>query len=120
MLTLTVLIALLGLALSASAVSPSPELLEQLRADGRLQEVADRLNSARDRGVWTAQAALRDSKDPDNQALSFDPANPDTFRVIVLLADFSDNPADGGSIYGTIPVKFLFQKIENEKWQSQQ
>ncbi len=116
MLTLTVLIALLGLALSASAVSPSPELLEQLRADGRLQEVADRLNSARDRGVWTAQAALRDSKDPDNQALSFDPANPDTFRVIVLLADFSDNPADGGSIYGTTAdfQHLLFSFDEND------
>ncbi len=84
---------------SVQAVPPTPELLEELKQSGRLQEVVDRLNAAKARGVC---APLNDGKhdhDDHQMALQFDPQVPDTFRALVVLVDFSDNPATDGLIY---------------------
>ncbi|MGB7061880.1 MAG: immune inhibitor A domain-containing protein, partial [Candidatus Zixiibacteriota bacterium] len=69
------------------AVSLSPEVVEQLRNEGRLQQWIDRANAAREQGVWQPNPnppALRSLKG----ALA---PQVDTVRAIVLLVDFDDN-----------------------------
>jgi M6 family metalloprotease-like protein len=68
------------------AVSLSPELVERLRSEGRLEEWTTRADRARERGVWEAGAnppVLTKSPLTGTQI--------DTVRAIVILVDFEDN-----------------------------
>jgi M6 family metalloprotease-like protein len=67
-----------------SAVSLSPELVQRLRAEGRLQEWVNRANLAREKGVWQPNANPPLRTGPKTSAV-------DTVRAIVLLVDFDDN-----------------------------
>jgi len=101
---------------SVLAVSASPELVEELRATGQVQKFVDRLNVARSNGVWQPQPSITASREIEGKALNFDPANPDTFRVLVILVDFDDNPAPSGQVYGQ-PADFeelLFSDDPND------
>jgi hypothetical protein len=84
---LLLLIAFLFVPLSwdLSAVSLSPELLEKLKKEGRLEEVVRRANLAREKGVWqpNPNPPLRQAKG------SF--ADTDTIKPIVICVDFDDN-----------------------------
>ncbi len=100
----------------AFAVSLDPDLVEQLKSTGQLDRMVDRMNAARSKGVWVPNPSIVSGKDMQGKALSFDPSVPDTFRVLVILVDFSDNPASGGLIYGQ-PADFehlLFSDDEND------
>ena len=68
-------------------VSLSPEVVERLRSEGRLEQWIDRARAAREQGVWQPNPnppALRSLKG------SLAP-QVDTVRAIVLLVDFDDN-----------------------------
>jgi len=82
------------------ATPPSPELEALLRANGTLDQLAAKLNAAREKGFFAPGDALSDRKGSSGMAQSFSAEEPDTFRVIVILADFDDKPASGGLIYG--------------------
>ncbi|MCK5642060.1 MAG: M6 family metalloprotease domain-containing protein, partial [Gammaproteobacteria bacterium] len=69
------------------AVSLSPEVVEQLRSEGRLQQWIDRARAAREQGVWQPNPnppVLRSSKGSLAPQI-------DTVRAIVILVDFDDN-----------------------------
>ncbi|UCB53547.1 MAG: M6 family metalloprotease domain-containing protein [Candidatus Zixiibacteriota bacterium] len=69
------------------AVSLSPEVVERLRNEGRLQQWIDRAHAAREQGVWQPNPnppALRSMKGALMPQV-------DTVRAIVLLVDFDDN-----------------------------
>jgi M6 family metalloprotease-like protein len=66
------------------AVSLSPELVERLRAEGRLEEWIRRADVARAKGVWQPNPNPPLSKGPKTTEV-------DTVRAIVLLIDFDDN-----------------------------
>ncbi len=87
------------LSLTAAAMPPHPDLVEQLRAEGRLHELAQRLEQAKARGVWSTDVASVDPRSPSGKALWVEPGEVDTFRVIVLLVDFSDNEAESGATF---------------------
>ncbi len=99
MLTCTALF-LLFLSASSWAVSASPDLVEQLKESGQLQSIVNRLTVAREKGVWQADANLNYSRDGIPKSLNLNPNAVDTFRVLVVLCDFSDNTAAGGAIFG--------------------
>jgi len=114
--SLVALTVLLTAASVTQAVPASPELIEQLKASGQLQKFADRINAARLRGVEQPDPNVTYSRDVPGQALHYDPNVPDTFKVLVILADFSDNPASGGLVYGQ-PSDFqhlLFSYDDND------
>ncbi len=101
---------------ATKAMPASPELIQQLKASGQLQKFADRIAAARMRGVERPDPNITYSRDVQGQALSYNPSAPDTFRVLVILADFSDNPASGGLVYGQ-PSDFqhlLFSYDDND------
>lgn len=85
---------------SSYAVSASPELVQQLKESGQLQILVNRLAAARAKGVWSPNPNINDPKDVVGKALNYNPAVSDTFRALVILVDFSDNPASGGLIFG--------------------
>ncbi len=85
--------------MSAQAMPPSPDLIEQLKQSGQLDQIVQRLAEARAKGVDAGVPGYYDPKTSPNQALAANLAAPDTFKVVVILADFSDNPASGGNIY---------------------
>ncbi len=66
-------------------VSLSPELLEKLRKEGRLEEVVRQANLAREKGVWQPSA------NPPLRATKGDFAGVDTLKPIVICVDFDDN-----------------------------
>lgn len=105
----------LFLVTSAQAMPPQPELLEQLKQSGQLDKFAERLADAKARGV--CQPLTRDTKAVEQKALALDPNAVDTFRVIVILADFSDNEATGGMVSGTVAdfehLLFSFDSTDN-------
>ncbi len=84
--------------LPVQAMPPSPELVQQLKQSGQLDAIIQRLAAAKAKGVDAGIPGYYNPKTSPNQALAARSA-PDTFRVVVILADFSDNPASGGSIY---------------------
>lgn len=95
------LLALFFLSYSFSyAVSASPELVQQLKESGQLERLVERLVAARAKGSWSPSPKITDPKNPLGKVLNFDPSMPDTFRALVILVDFSDNPASGGMIFG--------------------
>ena len=93
------LAALVILALSfcsqSQAVSLHPDVIEKLRAEGRLDGVVRQMQSARERGMWSG---------PDRpHSLSLSASNEvDTLRIVVILADFSDNQWQNGSADATV------------------
>ena len=102
---LTILALILTTGSSAHAVSLSPELVDSLKAAGQLQAHVQMMIEARAKGVWAPNPEVA-SRDAAGQALQFDPNQPDTFKVLVILVDFSDNTAAGGQVYGT-PADFM-------------
>lgn len=98
-------IVVLALALSVAAMPPHPDLVKQLRDEGRLDKIGQRLEQARAKGVWSTEVASVDPKSPSGKALWVEPDQVDTFRVIVLLVDFSDNEAESGATFAQ-PVDF--------------
>jgi immune inhibitor A len=67
------------------AVSLSPELIEKLRKEGRLEEVVRQANLAREKGVWqpSTNPPLRLGKGGSSAV--------DTLKPIVICVDFDDN-----------------------------
>ena len=67
------------------AVSLSPEVVEKLRKEGRLEEVVKQANLAREKGVWqpSANPPLRLGKGGSSAV--------DTLKPIVICVDFNDN-----------------------------
>ncbi len=92
------LIVLLSFTL-VNAVPPSPELLKELKENGQLQKFVDRLVDARSRGFNVPNPSISSKDARSGQALSFDPAVQDTFKVLIILADFSDQPASDGYVF---------------------
>ena len=74
----------LALSFDIYAVSLSPELVEKLKKEGRLEEVVRQANLARQKGVWQPNPnppLRRGGKS----------AQVDTIKAVVLLVDFADN-----------------------------
>jgi immune inhibitor A len=73
--------------LNTSAVSLTPEVVEKLRDEGRLQEWIDQWRSAAQRGMYerTPAQLTRLAKGSSSGSV-------DTLRPLVLCVDFSDNP----------------------------
>jgi len=111
------LIALAGIIVFNSlsyASPPSPELLEELKGTARLEEIKARLSDARAKGVFSPGEKLNFKNKDSDRSFSSGVAVQDTFRLLVILADFSDNPASGGLVFGQ-PADFenlLFAQSE--------
>ena len=84
----------------------APELVEKLRASGELPLVAASLKEARAQGVWAPNPSIGSPDKAAGQAFQLAPGAVDTFRVLVILVDFSDQPASGGLVYGQ-PADFM-------------
>jgi M6 family metalloprotease-like protein len=82
----SLLLPFLILALSADvqAVSPSPELVEKLKREGRFEEVMAQLKAAREEGWW--QPSPNPPLRRERKAVQVD-----TLKAVVLLVDFDDN-----------------------------
>ena len=95
----------------------APEIVEQLRESGQLQKFIDRMEAAKAKGVCQPFTQEENLKFPGQRALSFNPDAVDTIRVIVILADFSDNEASGGQIFATVSdfddLLFNFDTTDN-------
>ena len=83
---LPILFALCALFADASASPMSPELLERLKQEGRLQEVVSRLNAARVDGYFESDLLSLEKSRARRLA-----GDVDTVRVPVILAEFSDH-----------------------------
>ncbi len=82
--SLFLLFSFLTLSFDVYAVSLSPELVEKLKKEGRLEEVVRQANLARQKGVWQPNPnppLRRGGKS----------AQVDTIKAVVLLVDFADN-----------------------------
>ncbi len=98
-LCLSLALTFLFLSQSITAMPMSPELVEKLRESGELQKFIDRMAAAKAKGVCQPF----DDAHKDHQSnFSLDANAIDTFRVVVILADFSDNEASSGGIFGTV------------------
>ena len=82
-----------------NAVPPSPELIEKLKDTGELQKFVDRIAEARTRGFNVPNPSISDKNARSGQALSFEPAVQDTFKVLIIMADFDDQPGSDGLVY---------------------
>lgn len=69
----------------AMAVSLSPESLEELKANGQLEQVVQTISAAMEKGVWEA------NPDPYRFGVT---ADVDTLHCLIILVDFVDNPYD--------------------------
>jgi M6 family metalloprotease-like protein len=67
-------------------VSLSPELVEKLRKEGRLEQWVRRANLAREKGVWQPNPNPPIKFGKDGSLLT------DTLKPIVICVDFDDNP----------------------------
>ncbi len=74
----------LALSFDVYAVSLSPELVEKLRKEGRLEEVVRQANLAREKGVW--QPSTNPPLKREGKTTQID-----TIMAVVLLVDFDDN-----------------------------
>ena len=79
----------LFLAFSADlwAVALSPEVVEKLRREGKLERVVEMARDARARGVWAP------NPNPPVRLAPLGKAQQDTLKPFVLCIDFSDNVA---------------------------
>jgi immune inhibitor A len=80
---------------TASAVSIAPEIVEQLKASGQLDEIIAADNAAREKGVWDA------NPDPVIFGVTEDI---DTLHCLIVLVDFVDMPYTNG--YQAEPEEF--------------
>lgn len=99
---------------------PAPELYERLKQAGQLEQLAERMAAARNKGVWPDNGGYLKLYDKAAERLQFDPANPDTLRALVIMVDFSDNPGSGGGVFAQ-PADFqarLFSFNENDEFYS--
>ena len=76
----------LSLELDLNAVSLSPEVVEKLRKEGKLEEWIRRANLAREKGVWAPNPNPPIKFGKDGSLLT------DTLKPIVICVDFDDNP----------------------------
>jgi M6 family metalloprotease-like protein len=83
-LFLIILFLFLPLTSDLYGVSLSPELIERLRKEGRLEEVVRQANLAREKGVW------QPNPNPPLRATKGDFAGADTLKPIVICVDFDD------------------------------
>jgi M6 family metalloprotease-like protein len=67
------------------AVSLSPEVVEKLRKEGRLEEVVKQANLAREKGVW------QPSTNPPLRLGKVGTSGGDTLKPIVICVDFDSN-----------------------------
>ena len=81
------------MAVNVSAVSPSPDLLETLRSSGQLEEYIQDMKEAREKGVFAPGPEAESFRARQTSLKSSAPAAVDTFRVLVVLADFVDQPS---------------------------
>lgn len=91
--------------LSASvcwSAPPSPKLIEQLKQSGRLEAIVARMADARARGLNSIRSLAPKRDGFTTRALSQNPLQPDTVEVVVILIDFSDNPASAGTAYAQV------------------
>jgi immune inhibitor A len=82
--SLFLLFSFLTLSLEAYAVSLSPELVEKLKKEGRLEEVVRQANLARQKGVWQPNPNPPLKRGGKSTQV-------DTIKAVVLLVDFDDN-----------------------------
>jgi M6 family metalloprotease-like protein len=75
---------------SLYSVSLSPELVEKLRKEGRLEEVVRQANLAREKGVW--QPSLNSPLRLGKRSPTAVSVTVDTLKPIVICVDFSDKP----------------------------
>jgi M6 family metalloprotease-like protein len=75
---------LLAASVHLSAVSLSPELVERLRSEGRLEEYVEKARAAREQGVWQPNPS------PPLVRKGLLNGQVDTVRAIVILVDFDD------------------------------
>ncbi len=97
----TLLFLLLTLSLSsqiALAVAPSDELIKKWIQDGIYEQKMEILNDFHKRGGCSPEEQILGKK---NNSLAAG-AVVDTIRVLVLLVDFSDQPASAGPLAGTV------------------
>jgi immune inhibitor A len=76
--------------LNSSAVSLTPEVVEKLRSEGRLQEWIDQWKSAAQRGMYESTPAQL------TRLAKRSSVSVDTLKPLVLCVDFSDNPQTFG------------------------
>ncbi len=81
------------------AVPMSPDLVEKLRESGELQKFIDRMATAKAKGVCQPH---NDVNLKATASFSTDANAIDTFRVVVILADFSDKTAASGGYSATV------------------
>lgn len=96
---MTLFLAILVSMVALMASPLSPELVEKLRAEGKLEEHAAFIKDAYSRGINNPQrtdAAFRLSADKDEV---------DTVRALVILVDFSDQPYTDG-VVAALPSDF--------------
>ncbi|MDF1545095.1 MAG: M6 family metalloprotease domain-containing protein [bacterium] len=74
------------------ASPPSPELLERLKSSGQLQEFVESMREARAKGVFEPGPEAASFRAGLTSLKSSAPAAVDTYRVAVVLCDFSDQP----------------------------
>lgn len=86
-LMIKVMIALAFLASYVQAVSIAPEIIEQLKQSGQLNEVVQADMDARARGVWQA------NPEPYRFGVATDV---DTLHCLIILVDFSDMTHESG------------------------
>ncbi|KAA3633885.1 MAG: M6 family metalloprotease domain-containing protein [Calditrichaeota bacterium] len=101
LLSIIAVFSLFVLISTATAMPLKPEIVEQLKESGQLEVLQERLAQAKARGVCQP-FEHQNAKHPGQYALSFDPEVADTFRVVVILADFADNQAEGGQVFGSV------------------
>ena len=82
---------LTSIPVSVQAVPPSPEVLERLRADGTLEDYKKLDASARRRGL--------NQPDPYLLAAEGMAAVTGNLGALVIIVEFTDNPAAGGGSY---------------------
>jgi immune inhibitor A len=82
------------------AHSIDPELRERLEASGQLQEFIDRYHQAAAKGVGEVTKQSLDMRDALRQSMEDETV--DTFNVLVILAEYSDNQAEDGEVFGQV------------------
>ncbi|SYZ73917.1 exported hypothetical protein [Candidatus Zixiibacteriota bacterium] len=92
--------ALIFSAVSALAVAPTEEVLQKMKDNGTLDAYIKQMEEARARGV-EAPEPVRTHLSVAAKANQYD-----TVHVLVLLVDFSDNPASAGYVNNATPATF--------------
>ncbi|MBN1504124.1 MAG: M6 family metalloprotease domain-containing protein [Candidatus Eisenbacteria bacterium] len=95
---------------TAAAVSVRPDLIERLRAEGRLSEyVKTQVPVEKDAAERGLNAPSR-PRGLDDGVFPLSQAQPRNLRVVVVLTDFDDNPADTVNYPPSYFEDFLFSR----------